>query len=398
MLSVVFIIIVIIYLLLIGWLNYGFNTVENFKLQDLKPKTTFSIIIPFRNEAKALPALLDSILKLNYDVSKFEIILVDDASDDNSVEVIKKYISLKLSKKRFVKAQYDIKTIASTSLSEQPNISIVKNKRSSNSPKKDAISTAISQAKNDWIITTDADCILPKYWLDCYDEFIQMHDTIAVAGPVKFVGKSSFFNRFQIIDALSLQGATVGSFGIKKPILCNGANFGYKKSIFNSVNGFQNNDTIASGDDIFLLEKFLKHHKNKVHYLKSDKAIVTTSVTKNTTEYINQRLRWGSKTSHYKSLFPKAVGLSIFCANLVLALLIPLVIFNLIALKTAILLFLIKFSIDLLIIFKTARFFKQEAVLLSYVFVSLIYPFLNTYIVLLMPFKSYSWKGRNFKH
>lgn len=374
MLSILLITIIIIYLILITWLNSGFNKVDVFKLQDLPAKTKFSIIIPFRNEAETLPKLLHSISNLNYKKEHFEILLIDDDSTDNSVELITKTLS-----------------------ASKINFRIITNERASHSPKKDAISTAIKQAKYAWIITTDADCLLPKYWLDCYDEFIQTHTAIAIAGPVKFTGESSFFNRFQIMDTLSLQGVTIGSFGAKKPFLCNGANFAYRVSAFNAVNGFMGNDKIASGDDIFLLEKFIEHEKGHVHYLKSDKAIVTTFVNSNLKALIEQRLRWASKTSNYKTWFPKGVGITVFVANLICVTLIPLVIFNQIAFKTAILLFLIKFSIDLLLLFKSSRFFKQEPVLLSYVFASVFHPFFNSYIAILSIFKSYHWKGRNYR-
>ncbi|RZN84233.1 MAG: glycosyltransferase [Winogradskyella sp.] len=377
MLLITCFIIILIYLILIGWLNYGFNKVEVFKLQDLKSKTKFSVIIPFRNEAENLPRLLKSIQNLNYPLSHFEIILVNDDSDDDSVKVLD----------------------ASTSLIDynQYNIKIIENIRTSNSPKKDAITSAIKITKHDWILTTDADCVLPKYWLDCYDEFIQTNEAIAIAGPVRFTGPSSFFNRFQIIDTLSLQGVTIGSFGINKPFMCNGANFAYSKAAFKDVNGFEGNTNIASGDDVFLLQKLLKNYKNKVHFLKSDKAIVTTNVSKSFQAYIQQRLRWASKSSHYKSWFPKLIGLLVLLTNQVMVSLIPFYLLDILSLKRIILLFLVKFSIDLLFIFKTARFYKQEPVLLSYVFVSLIYPFLTVYIVLISPFTSYNWKGRTFK-
>ena len=374
MLFIACFIIIIIYLILIAWLNNGFNNIEVFKLQDLKPKTKFSVIIPLRNEAKNLPSLLKSIQGLNYLNSHFEIILVDDDSTDDSVELIKH--SLKLKKIDF---------------------RIIDNIRASNSPKKDAITNAIKIAKYNWILTTDADCVLPKYWLDCYDEFIQTNDAAAIAGPVRFTGQSSFFNRFQIIDALSLQGVTIGSFGIKKPFMCNGANFAYSKKIFNQVNGFYGNANIASGDDVFLLQKLIKVNSEKVHFLKSENAIVTTKVSENLKAYIQQRIRWASKSSHYKSWFPKSIGLLVLLTNLVMACLIPLYLFDLLSLKTIILLFLIKFSIDLLLIFKASRFYRQEPVLLSYLFVSLIYPFITSYIAIISPFIAYKWKGRVFK-
>lgn len=382
MLFTIYFILVLLYLILIAWFNNGFNKVEKFKLQDLKPKTKFSVIIPFRNEAKNLLGLLKSIENLNYPISYFEIILVDDDSNDDSVIIIQKVLDIFRQKSR--NTQTDI-------------IKVIKNKRTSSSPKKDAITSAIKIAKYDWIITTDADCILPKYWLDSYDEFIQTKNAIAITGPVRFTGFSSFFTRFQILDTLSLQGITIGGFGIKKPLICNGANFVYSKKAFEQVSGFDGNTSITSGDDVFLLQKFLKEDSSKVHFLKSENAIVTTRVTDGFSEYLQQRLRWASKVSHYKSWFTKLMGLLVLLINMVTVSLIPLYLFDALSLKTIILLFVIKFSIDLLLIFKTARFYRQEHVLLSYVFASLIYPFITVYIAIISSFITYKWKGRAFK-
>jgi len=377
--STIVITMIVIYLLLIGLLIYGFDKVEDFKVQDLKAKTKFSVVIPFRNEVKNLPKLLESISKLNYPNTLFEVILVDDDSEDESVDIIKDTVS---------KRPFD---------STQSNVKVIENIRTSNSPKKDAITSAIEVSQFDWIITTDADCLLPKYWLDVFDECIQTKKPNCIVAPVTYHGANSFFNRFQILDILSLQGATIGGFGLRKPFLCNGANFGYRKSEFHNLNGFEGNDDIASGDDIFLLEKFTKYDAKKVHYLKSEKTIVTTKPVKSVSELIQQRLRWSSKTSRSNNLFTKCVGIVVFLGNLVSLGLIPLVILDLLDAKTAIALFVIKFSIDLLLLFKTSRFFKQETLLLSYIFSSIIYPFFSAYIVLLSLFNSYQWKGRTFK-
>ncbi|EPR73331.1 N-acetylglucosaminyltransferase [Winogradskyella psychrotolerans RS-3] len=366
------------YLFIIGWLSYGFDKVDDFKLQDLPPKTKFSVIVPFRNEAKNLPELLDSISKLNYPKSMFEIILVDDDSEDGSASIIDRLIKDK---------SVDF---------GQLDILVIKNERASNSPKKDAITSAIKVSKFNWIVTTDADCILPKFWLDTFDESIQLKSSNCIVAPVTYHGKQSFLNRFQTLDFLSLQGATIGSFGIEKPLMCNGANFAYRKSLFVSVNGFEGNDTIASGDDVFLLEKFIKQDAKKVHYLKSNNAIVTTNPAKNSKNLIQQRLRWASKTRHNTYWFTKVVGLVVLLGNLVCLGLIPALYFNVTTLNVAIALFIIKWSIDFLLLFKTTRFFKQEILLFSYVFSSLLYPIFNVSIALLSFFKSYEWKGRRF--
>ncbi len=381
-LSAIAILIIILYLILIGALVYGFDKIEEFKLQDLPARTKFTIAIPFRNEAEHLPKLLRSISNLNYPKSLFEIIFVDDASEDESVAIIKNYLHKIKSSKDFDSAN---------------PIRIITNQSNSNSAKKDAITSAIKVSAFEWIITTDADCMLPKYWLDSFDEYIQTEHSDCIVAPVSYHSTDSFFKRFQVLDILSLQGATLGAFGIKHPFLCNGANFGYRKSAFEAVNGFTGNTTIASGDDIFLLEKFVKHNAKKVHYLKSKHAIVTTNPTESLSKLIHQRLRWASKTSRYNTRFTKAVGVLVFLANLVCATFIPLVLLKAIPARVAIALFAIKFFIDFLLLFKTTRFFKQETLLLTYVFSSLIYPFFSVYIVLLTPFKSYEWKGRTFR-
>ncbi|MCT4630379.1 glycosyltransferase [Winogradskyella sp.] len=380
MISFILAAIFIIYLIFTGTLVFGFDKVEDFKLKDLKPKTKFSIIIPFRNEANNLPQILNSITNLNYPKDLFEVIFVDDDSKDNSVEIIKSKLDFdKLSRTKKIQFQ------------------ILKNNRVSNSPKKDAISTAIKIAKHEWIVTTDADCVLPKYWLDSFDEHIQTTDTNCVAAPVTYNGRNSFLNRFQTLDILSLQGATIGGFGLKLPFLCNGANFAYNKSAFIEINGFEGNTNIASGDDIFLLEKFKKLDHKKVSYLKSNKAILSTKPVSSFSELIQQRLRWASKTSHNPNWFSKALGLIIFLGNLVCIAILPLLLFEFIKPKIVIALLVIKFSIDFLLLFKTSRFFKQESLLFSYLGSCLMYPFFCVYIVILSLFKSYQWKGRTFK-
>ncbi|WP_340154399.1 glycosyltransferase [uncultured Winogradskyella sp.] len=382
MLTVIIICFILIYLLVIGLLVYGFDKVEEFKIQDLPAKTKFSVIIPFRNEAGNLPKLLNAMAKLNYPKSLFEVILVNDDSNDDSVAVIENTLNSIALKKRFTRNK---------------NIKIIDNQRISDSPKKDAITSAIKVSKYNWIVTTDADCISPKYWLDCFDEQIQISSTNCIVAPVTYHGKTSFFNRFQTLDFLSLQGATIGSFGIKKPILCNGANFAYLKSEFNALDGFKGNDTIASGDDVFLLDKFLKKDASKVRYLKSKQVIVTTNPAENFKSLIHQRIRWASKTSQLNNWFTKFIGLVVILGNFVCVAFIPAIILNLIAVKIAIALFIIKFCIDFLLLFKASRFFKQETYLLSFIISSFLYPAFNIGVFILSFFKSYRWKGRTSK-
>ncbi|WP_040280379.1 glycosyltransferase [Psychroserpens damuponensis] len=374
MITLVFII-TFLYLVLIGSFVYGFDKVNDFKLEDISPKTKFSVIIPFRNEADHLPALLASISKLNYPKSLYEIILVDDDSEDNSIE-----------------------TISSSSLQElNVDISVVKNVRKTSSPKKDAITTAIRQSKYPWIVTTDADCILSKYWLDGFDNYIQHHNPKLLIAPVTFTGVDTFFKRFQLLDILSLQGVTIGSFGIHKPFLCNGANLAYQKDIFNTVKGFEGNSHISSGDDIFLLEKIIKRDKNSVHYVKNDAIVVSTTPELTFNNLKSQRVRWAAKTSNYNSIFSKITAIIVVLMNGLLVCFPLLYVAQLLTLKTLVYTCAIKFLIDFLLLFKSARFFNQAQYLSSYILSCFIYPFFSIYVTFISIFSSYKWKGRSFK-
>jgi len=372
--TLLFIGITLIYLILIGAFLIGFDKVESFTYENLTPSTQFSVIIPFRNEEENLPELLASIKLLNYPKHLFEILCIDDASNDNSVALITKFSK------------------------ENPSfqISILQNIRTSNSPKKDAITSAISISKHDWIITTDADCFVPKDWLDTFDAFIQQKNTEFIIAPVTYTAVNSSLKQFQLLDFLSLIGATIGGFGIKKPFLCNGANLAYSKSLFYTVNGFNGNNTIASGDDIFLLEKALKLNKDKVSYLKSEQAIVETKPQPNWVSLIAQRKRWAAKTSSYNSLFGKLTGLIVLAMNGALICTLTLTLIGSFNLRAFLYLFIIKSGIDFLLLFKTSRFFNQERFLVSYIVSSVIYPFFSVYIAFISLFTTYKWKGRSF--
>ncbi len=366
--------ITLMYTINILWLFYGFSKVENFKYNAIDCKTRFTIIIPFRNEEKNLPQLLNSISLLEYPDELFEVILVDDASDFKFL-------------------------ISDLSNSEQAlhfrfQISIINNIRKSNSPKKDAINTAIAVAKNDWIITTDADCIVQKKWLKTFDAFIQKNNPKMIASAVTYTSDINFLESFQKLDLISLQGITMGSFGNNQAFMCNGANFCYQKDFFYSLNGFEGNEDIGSGDDVFLLQKAIKKDKKGVHFLKSKETIVNTHPENSWVNLFHQRVRWASKTGNYYSFYSKQLAVSVFLMNLLLVIVFCLLVFGVIK-KYYLFFFLFKFLIDFILIYRTSKFFATR---LRYLFVgSLFYPFFVVSVAIYTIFGSYKWKGRSFK-
>jgi glycosyltransferase involved in cell wall biosynthesis len=369
MITIVLFLVLLTYVVSIGLLIYGFTKVNTIDYIGLKPKTKFSIIVPFRNEAENLPILLDSFSKLNYPAALFEVILVDDESEE----------------------EFKVQSV-------KCKVSVIKNIRVSNSPKKDAIVTAMQIVNTDWIITTDADCVVNKNWLLTLDNYIQLHDVSMLAGSVTYDCEDTFLHHFQQLDLASLQGATIGSFGIEKGFMCNGANFAYTKSLFQELNGFEGNDGIASGDDVFLLQKAM-HSRNfgtgKVHYLKSENNIIITKPLNDWKSLFYQRVRWASKTSSYQSGFGKGLGLLVLVGNLSLVVSFGFTVSGLFSFLNIFLLFLLKFGIDSVLIYKANHFLtktKMRYLILS----SLLYPFFSVSVAFYSLFGRYEWKGRRF--
>jgi cellulose synthase/poly-beta-1,6-N-acetylglucosamine synthase-like glycosyltransferase len=372
---IIFSLIILFYLISIGCLIYGFTKINHFEYIGLPPKTSFSIIVPFRNETENLPILLESFSKLNYPKDLFEVILVDDESEEEF--------------------RWQNTDPSDSELAKHYRIQFLKNIRLSNSPKKDAITTAMEIVKTDWVITTDADCTVPENWLLALDNFIQLHQLSMIAGAVTYDCNNSFLHHFQQLDLASLQGATIGSFGIKKGFMCNGANFAYTKSFFQELKGFEGNSTIASGDDVFLLQKALSKYPEKVAYLKSKNTIVTTKPVDDWRSLFYQRVRWASKTTSYQSTFGKRLGLLVFLMNFGFVYCLVLTLLGNLPYFFVGLLFIIKFGIDTILIQKTNSFLTKRKI--QFLFLSsLWYPFFSTAVVLYCLFGKYEWKGRRF--
>ena len=354
---------------------YGSRKIKAIKLIDSTAKTTFSVIIPFRNEAENLPDLLQSLSKIKYPQDLYEVFLVNDASEDNSEEIISEWI-----------IENDLESF----------VRLLQNNRLSKSPKKDAIKTAVNQSNFEWIVTTDSDCKVPIDWLRMYDSLIQKDELVFIAGPVVYKGNKSFVAQYQLLDGLSLQIITSGGFGQKNPILCNGANLAYKLAVFIELNGFEGNDHLASGDDIFMLEKMSKKHPNKVSYLKTQDAIVSTKPEKSWSAIINQRLRWASKTTKQNSLQAKLLGVFVLLVNLTM-LSVPFMFFISSVIGYVGLTFvLLKLIIDYAMLKSSVSLFKIIVPIGYFLASFIIYPIITIVVFMGQLLPKYSWKGRSF--
>ena len=160
------------------------------------PAIFVSVVVACHNEEERLPQLLKSLAIQNYKQELFEIIIVDDSSTDQTFEVANGYSGIK-------------------------NIITINNKGTG---KKKAIRTGIEASIGKLIITTDADCQMGERWISSIAAFYEQSKSDMIICPVQLESGPGFFNRFQELEFLSLQGITAGSALIGTPTMCNGAN------------------------------------------------------------------------------------------------------------------------------------------------------------------------------
>ena len=333
-------------------------------------KTRFSIIIPARNEARNIGACLSSIEKLNYPPELLEVIVVDDHSEDDTAAIAKTFPFVRL----ISLAQYI----------QQPI----------NSYKKQALSVAIQQSKGDYIITTDADCIVLPEWLRSFDRVIQQKQAVFIAAPVIIENQSGWLNKFECLDFMMLQAITVAAVQSGAHVMSNGANLCFKKSAFEEVGGYEKADAIASGDDMLLMQKIADIYPDKIVYCKSKEAIVSTHGTSSLREFINQRIRWASKGKYYRGGTLKIILLCVYLLNLLLALCFCIGIFHHQYLQVFLTTICIKTAIELWLMIPAAKFFEKTNLLIYYLPFQFLHIF---YMVIAGTFGNlgkYHWKGR----
>ncbi len=364
---IVFIIISLVsYLIVIGLFYYGNLRLAPFQHSKTETSIPFSIVVPFRNEAENLPALLHALTQLDYPRDRFEVLFVNDDSDDESVALIEHFPVLTF------------------------RYRILENLRQSPSPKKDAILTAIAAMQTEWLVSTDADCMVPFKWLQTLNACIQSGNMEMVAAPVAYTVKNNLLDQFQSIEMAALQATTSGSFGIRKPFMCNGANFAYTKSFFQSLAGFEGNTKNAGGDDVFLLQKAVLLNKGKVGFLMSNHATVLTKPAATWKALFSQRVRWAAKASAYTSGFARFVAVVVFMGNFSM----PAAFFKLGVLSPYLwLLLVLKLGADFMLIHQSGQKINAR----YFIPCGLLYPFFSIAVAVRSFFPGFEWKGRRFR-
>jgi len=257
---------------------------------------TFSVLIAARNEAAALPHLLQDLALQTLPASQYEVLVADDHSTDATAALVLAAAA---------EAAFSLRLISLSA--EQTG-------------KKAALQAAQEAARAPWLVCTDADCCVGPDWLAAYAAQIQHKPQVQfISGPVLLTGPSTVFQLLMGLEFAGLVGVGAASLAQGRPTMCNGANLAYRRAVFATVGGFADNAHLASGDDEFLLHKIHRAFPDAVAFLAAESAVVRTPAPATLAGLVRQRVRWASKWRHYQSTAPQRLALLVLGANVALA-------------------------------------------------------------------------------
>ena len=359
-----------LYLICIGAFTYGLLSfrAQRSGVEKSPANKDVSILIAARNEGTNIEKLLQSLYNQSFNKEKFEVIIIDDHSTDETSEVSENF--------RVLHPELNLKVIQATG-----------------SGKKQAISQALHAADNELVIVTDADCELPERWIESMVGYFVQNNLKMLLGPVLLSPANTLFEKLQVLEHLSLIASTAGSAAIGMPVMCNGANMMYDRQAALDVEKYRTDMKIASGDDMFLMEQFIKHYGSKsVRFLLDNEAIVKTVTIPDLKSFFRQRTRWTSKTKAYTNWKIIATALIVLLFNLSIVFFFAAGFFIKVFWIFFILYVILKTLIDFPILRRITHFMKQQKLLLWMFPLEFIYPFYVVFTAFAGLFSNVKWK------
>lgn len=245
---------------------------------------SISVIICAKNEAENLKKFLTSII--NQDYEKFEIVLINDASSDDTLDVMK----------TFEEQHNNIKIVD------------VENNEAFWGNKKYALTLGIKAASHNFLLFTDADCKpVSNQWIKEMSSQFNNEKTVVIGYGAYKKKKFNLLNaliRFETIFT-AIQYFSYAKIGM--PYMAVGRNLAYRREEFFNANGFMSHMQIRSGDDDLFVNQVANKSNTALCFSKDS---FTESIPEtNFKNWFNQKRRHVSTANHYKPIHKTVLGL-----------------------------------------------------------------------------------------
>jgi cellulose synthase/poly-beta-1,6-N-acetylglucosamine synthase-like glycosyltransferase len=249
-----------------------------------KQDVLLSVIVAARNEEGRMKPLLEALLSQDFGLNfrgAWEIVWVDDHSTDGSAALAEK----------FAIAHPELK------------FRVLRRNGSDTFPlhKKGAVALGVASAHGECILVTDADCVPGPGWCRAmFHTLTKDSSTMFVAGAVRLAPCTSAWQRSQALEFMSLNAIAASSIALGQPIISNGGNMAFRRSVFTRINPYDGNMRHPGGDDDLLMHRIVvEYGAQAVAFCSDTGAMVDTPPVAGLRDFLQQRIRWISKQSAY---------------------------------------------------------------------------------------------------
>ncbi|GAB4379528.1 MAG: glycosyltransferase [Salibacteraceae bacterium] len=343
--------------------------------RDSKPRCGgLSILICARDESDTIADCLHSIASQKWLPEPIEVIVIDDHSSDNTVQITEEFAK------------------------EHPQLGIrVERLDATRAGKRMALLEAVGMASHDMLFLTDADCILSDECLKQHFDACSAENASSI-GPVFYesTASKSLLTRMMEHEMVVNAAITEAYVCLGRPIMSNGANTMVSQIGRETLLHSLDHQTTASGDDVFFMHE-LDRQKKSVAFVRE--AVVETRPLMDFKELFHQRLRWAAKSKRYKSPAAVATGGFVFTVQTIFVIMLLHGMFTAELLSSVLVILMSKLAIEYGFHRSWAMSFGRKVFFVPSVFNSIAYPF---YVVTVgaaaLMGIGYKWKDRNYKH
>ena len=255
------------------------------KAQKSNPKKiSISVIVCAKNEAENVIRFIPLLAEQDY--HDYEIILIDDASSDHTLDIFEE----------FEKQYSNIRLVK------------VKNNEAFWGNKKYALTLGIKAAKKDYLLFIDADCYpSSKNWITTMSSQFTMQKTIVLGYGAYEKVANSFLNKIIRFETLLTAVQYFSWAKIGKPYMGIGRNLAYKREEFFNVNGFINHIQVRSGDDDLFINQVATSKNTTICY--TPESFTYSEPKKTFKTWFRQKRRHLTTAKLYKSFDQFQLGL-----------------------------------------------------------------------------------------
>lgn len=227
----------------------------------------FSVIIPTYNRCEELGELLDSLGKQNIDLNDFEVIIVDDGSNDNTEDTINKF-------------------------KQNTKLNITLFRQNHKGPG-EARNLGMQNAKGKYFVFIDSDCIADVNWLNAYKLQVVKQDVAGFGGPdsvlpnFKPIQKAIDYSMTSFITTGGIRGHSKKKISKYYP---RSFNMGVRADIVVKIGGMGNlrhgqdiefsNRILSTGEPIIKVEDAIVYHKRRISIKKFFKQVFNWGIAR----------------------------------------------------------------------------------------------------------------------